>query len=177
MTNACRIHRTRIGLATLMASTALCAAPALAQSAPPPDDVSVLGDIIVTAQKREERASETPLSLSVLTGEALQATGATQLADFAATVPGLSFTTNGVGQGQVNLRGVTTGLNVGSTVGIYVDEVPYGSSTSFAGAAQLAPVPGETASRPLEPPLPVPESWRARRGGCALARRRRSARG
>lgn len=138
MTNACRIHRTRIGLATLMASTALCAAPALAQSAPPPDDVSVLGDIIVTAQKREERASEPPLSLSVLTGEALQATGATQLADFAATVPGLSFTTNGVGQGQINLRGVTTGLNVGSTVGIYVDEVPYGSSTSFAGAAQLA---------------------------------------
>lgn len=131
----CRTNRSRIGLALLLASTALAASPALAQSAPGATQVS---DIIVTAQKREERASETPLSLSVLSGEALQASGATQLADFAATVPGLSFTSNGVGQGQVNLRGVTTGLNVGSTVGIYVDEVPYGSSTSFAGAAQLA---------------------------------------
>ncbi len=138
MTNVCRHHRVRIGLASLLASTALCASPAFAQDAPSPDGVAQVGDVIVTAQKREERASETPLSLSVLTGEALQATGASQLADFAATVPGLSFTSNGVGQGQVNLRGVTTGLNVGSTVGIYVDEVPYGSSTSFAGAAQLA---------------------------------------
>ena len=138
MTNVCRRHRVRIGFASLLASTALCASPVFAQNAPSPDGVAQLGDVIVTAQKREERASETPLSLSVLTGEALQATGASQLADFAATVPSLSFTSNGVGQGQVNLRGVTTGLNVGSTVGIYVDEVPYGSSTSFAGAAQLA---------------------------------------
>lgn len=134
----CRNHRSRISLAFLLASTALCASPALAQNANSASDATQVGDVIVTAQKREERASETPLSLSVLTGEALQAAGATQLADFAATVPGLSFTSNGVGQGQVNLRGVTTGLNVGSTVGIYVDEVPYGSSTSFAGAAQLA---------------------------------------
>lgn len=134
----CRKHHPRLALAVLLTSTALCVSPALAQTAPPANEATQLGDVIVTAQKREEKASETPLSLSVLTGEALQATGATQLADFAATVPGLSFTTNGVGQGQVNLRGVTTGLNVGPTVGIYVDEVPYGSSTSFAGAAQLA---------------------------------------
>lgn len=134
----CRNSRARIRLAFLLASTALCVSPALAQSVASTSDATQVGDIIVTAQKREERAGETPLSLSVLTSETLQAAGATQLADFAATVPGLSFTSNGVGQGQVNLRGVTTGLNVGSTVGIYVDEVPYGSSTPFAGAAQLA---------------------------------------
>lgn len=137
MSHACRNHRRLLGLASLLATTALGGLPASAQTATSTTTTQV-GDVIVTAQKREERASETPLSLSVLTGEALQASGATQLSDFAATVPGLSFTSNGVGQGQVNLRGVTTGLNVGSTVGIYVDEVPYGSSTSFAGAAQLA---------------------------------------
>jgi len=139
MTNVCRNHRKLLGLATLVASSALVSAglgvtPVRAQDAA----ATVVGDVIVTAQKREERASETPLSLSVLTGEGLQAGGALQLSDIAATVPSLSFTSNGVGQGQVNLRGVTTGLNVGSTVGIYVDEVPYGSSTSFAAAAQLA---------------------------------------
>lgn len=139
MTYACRNHHKLLGLAALMATSTLGGLPASAQIAgASPDSATQLMDVIVTAQKREERASETPLSLSVLTGETLQATGATQLSDFAATVPGLSFTSNGVGQGQVNLRGVTTGLNVSPTVGIYVDEVPYGSSTSFAGAAQLA---------------------------------------
>ena len=137
MTYACRNHHKLLSLAALLTTTALGGAPAFAQTAASPE-VTQIGDVIVTAQKREERASETPLSLSVVTGETLQATGATQLSDFAATVPGLSFTSNGVGQGQVNLRGVTTGLNVSPTVGIYVDEVPYGSSTSFAGAAQLA---------------------------------------
>ncbi|WP_167762432.1 TonB-dependent receptor [Brevundimonas intermedia] len=139
MTYACRNQHKLLGLAALLTTSALGGLPALAQTAGlSPDPATQLTDVIVTAQKREERASDTPLSLSVLTGETLQATGATQLSDFAATVPGLSFTSNGVGQGQVNLRGVTTGLNVSPTVGIYVDEVPYGSSTSFAGAAQLA---------------------------------------
>lgn len=137
MTYVCRNHRELVGLASLLVTTALGAVPAIAQTAAS-QYVTQVDEIIVTAQKREERASDTPLSLSVLTGEALQASGATQLADFVGTVPGLSFTSNGVGQGQINLRGVTTGLNVSPTVGIYVDEVPYGSSTSFVGAAQIA---------------------------------------
>lgn len=138
MTNALPNHPRLLGLASLLVTTAL-GSPAFAQTAAPSQEgATQLGEIIVTAQKREERANETPLSLTVLTGETLQAGGATQLSDIAATVPGLSFTSNGVGQGQVNLRGVTTGLNVSPTVGVYVDEVPYGSSTSFAGAAQLA---------------------------------------
>ena len=51
-------------------------------------------------------------------------------------MPGLTFTTTGVGATQVNLRGITTGTDISPTVGVYVDEVPYGSSTPFAGAAQ-----------------------------------------
>ena len=58
--------------------------------------------------------------------------------DFANTVPSLSFTSSGVGQTQVQLRGITSGYNVSPTVGIYVDDVPYGSSTPFVNGAQLA---------------------------------------
>jgi outer membrane receptor protein involved in Fe transport len=143
VSNVCRTHHKLFGLAALLATSALAGTPALAQTAAPaattPASQPVeIGEIIVTAQKREERASVTPLSLSVVSGASLEKTGATQLVDFAATVPGLTFTSAGVGQGQVNLRGITTGPAVSPTVGIYVDEVPYGSSSFAGGSAQLA---------------------------------------
>ena len=50
---------------------------------------------------------------------------------------GLTFKTGGVGNNQITLRGVTTGFDASPTVGIYVDEVPYGSSTPFALAGRL----------------------------------------
>src|SRR6202011_3704562 len=90
-----------------------------------------LEGIVVTAQKRSELLIDTPLSVTVLTGDDLAKFGATQFRDFANTVPGLSFSTTGPGAAQISLRGVTSGIDIGPTVGIYVDEVPYGSSTSF----------------------------------------------
>jgi outer membrane receptor protein involved in Fe transport len=111
------------------------AAAATAQNA---TSVSVLEEVVVTAQKIEEKLSETPLSVTAISARSLEALGATQLRDFASTVPSLTFTTSGVGSTQVNLRGITTGNNISPTVGIYVDEVPYGSSTPFASGAQLA---------------------------------------
>lgn len=111
------------------------AAAATAQTA---TNVSVLEEVVVTAQKFEQKLSETPLSVTAISARNLEALGATQFRDFASTVPSLTFTTSGVGSTQVNLRGITTGNNISPTVGIYVDEVPYGSSTPFASGAQLA---------------------------------------
>lgn len=88
-------------------------------------------EVIVTAQKREERLIDTPQSVTVLTSELLTNLGATQFRDFASTVPGLSFSTAGAGFNEIVLRGVTSGNDISSTIGIYVDEVPYGSSTAF----------------------------------------------
>lgn len=95
-------------------------------------------DIVVTAQKREERLLDTPQSVTALSADDLSKLSAVQFRDFANMVPALSFTTQGAGQTQISLRGVTTGNDVGPTVGIYVDEVPYGSSSAFANAASLA---------------------------------------
>jgi iron complex outermembrane recepter protein len=97
-----------------------------------------LEEIIVTAQKVEERLRDIPMSITAITARDLQVLGATQFMDFANTVPSLNFTSSGVGQTQVNLRGITSGYNVSPTVGIYVDDVPYGSSTPFVNGAQLA---------------------------------------
>ena len=95
-------------------------------------------EIIVTAQKREERLIDVPQSVTVLSAEGLAKLGATQFRDFANTIPGLSFTTAGAGNTQISLRGVTAGFDFASTVGIYIDEVPYASSNGFAGGSQLA---------------------------------------
>ena len=97
-----------------------------------------LEEVVVTAQKRSERLIDVPLSVSVLSSTALANLGATQLRDYANTVPGLTFTSTGVGQSTLSLRGVTTGVPIGATVGVYVDDVPYGSSGPFAYGAQLA---------------------------------------
>ncbi|HEY0686149.1 MAG TPA: TonB-dependent receptor [Steroidobacter sp.] len=85
----------------------------------------VIQEIIVTAQKRDERLIDVPMSVSVLSGSEIVATGMTQFRDFAATVPGLSFMTSGANSTQVTLRGVTAGTDIGATVGTLVDDVPY----------------------------------------------------
>jgi iron complex outermembrane recepter protein len=97
-----------------------------------------LEEIVVTAQKRAERLLDTPQSVSVVSANDLAKLAATQFVDWANTVPGLDYTTAGAGYSQITLRGVTMGYDVGPTVGIYVDEVPYGSSTIFALNAQFA---------------------------------------
>lgn len=44
----------------------------------------------------------------------------------------------GPGQGTLAIRGITTGEDVGPTVGVYVDDAPVGSSTVYGGGAGLA---------------------------------------
>jgi outer membrane receptor protein involved in Fe transport len=103
------------------------------------DGADLGGDIVVTAQRREERLIDVPQSVTAISAEMLMKLNATQFRDFANTVPGLVFQTAGAGATQVSLRGVTAGIDVSSTVGIYVDEVPYGTSTTFARSGRYTP--------------------------------------
>jgi iron complex outermembrane recepter protein len=111
-------------------------AVALSSEARTDRDIHKAESITVTAQKRTELLIDVPQSVTVLSADDLAKLGATQFRDFANTVPGLTFMTDGAGRTQISLRGVTAGLDVGPTVGIYVDEVPYGSSTNFAGGSR-----------------------------------------
>ncbi|HWK36809.1 TonB-dependent receptor [Sphingomonas sp.] len=122
------------------AGTVLCfASPAHAQREEPASGQEPApGDIVVTAQKRAERLIDTPQSISALSSDDLTRIAARQFVDFANTVPGLQYTSQGAGTSQISLRGVTSGADVSSTVGIYVDEVPYGSSSAFANGARRA---------------------------------------
>ncbi len=98
---------------------------------------SSLGEVIVTAQKRSEALADIPMSVSVLPGEALERQQVTNFQDLAALIPGLSLNTNTRGITRVTMRGINTG-GVASTVGVYLNEVPFGSSSGLANGAVLS---------------------------------------
>jgi outer membrane receptor protein involved in Fe transport len=96
-----------------------------------------LEEIVVTAQKREQSLNEIPISITVLDGAALARQQADNFQDMLALVPGLSISGSTRGVTRLTLRGVNTG-GVASTVGVYVGDTPFGSSTSLANGAILS---------------------------------------
>jgi len=97
----------------------------------------VLEEIIVTAQKRSQALTDVPMSVSVLTGDSLARQQADNFQDLVAMVPGFSISGAQRGFTRVTLRGINSG-GVSSTVGVYVDDVPFGSSTGLANGGVLA---------------------------------------
>ena len=98
---------------------------------------TTLGQVVVTAQKRAEKLGEVPMSITVLSGEALERQQADNFQDLVAMVPGLSINSSTPGVTRVTLRGINTG-GVASTVGVYVNDVPFGSSSGLANGAILS---------------------------------------
>lgn len=110
----------------LLAMTALSPFIALPASA---QETEVLEEILVTAQKRAASVKDVPSSITVLGGARLEQQSSTQLADYAGYVPGLTNTSGSApGQNSLVIRGLTTDTIATATVGIYVDETPYGTA-------------------------------------------------
>jgi outer membrane receptor protein involved in Fe transport len=104
------------------------------------DEVPTLEEVIVTASKRTEQEIDVPYSVSALSGEDLRSTRSNRFEDYLTKVAGANFVSSGEGTTQIFLRGITAGAaQASSTVGIYIDEAPYGSSTPFAMGATGAP--------------------------------------
>lgn len=117
------------GLSLLMA---LAAGEAAAQSV-------AFEEIVVTAQKRAENIMVVPFSISVLAADRIERLNAAQLVDYMGYVPGLNVQAGGTpGQNQLILRGVTSGRQSSSLVGVTIDDTPVGSSASYAQAGRLA---------------------------------------
>lgn len=91
-----------------------------------------LQEVIVTAEKRSENIQDVPVPVSAISANTLLESGAVRLQDYFASVPGMNVTLDDYGNPQVTIRGLTTGGYTNPTVGIVVDDVPYGSSSSIA---------------------------------------------
>ena len=89
--------------------------------------------ITVTGTRRREPVRDVPVQLNTIPAETLEQSGAKTLTDYLATQPGIDLNTSGgPGLGSVTIRGVSTGAPTIATVGMYVDDVPFGSSTAYA---------------------------------------------
>jgi len=107
-------------------------APAPRSQSSPTSSDSVLGEIVVTAQKRAERLQDVPLSVTAVTGAALQKAGVATVRDLPNVVPGLTFSSQGAWQ-EPAIRGVTTSVTSAGAenpVAIYLDGIYQPSQTA-----------------------------------------------
>ncbi|AEG48152.1 TonB-dependent receptor [Sphingobium chlorophenolicum L-1] len=117
--------------AHVLAWTIIAASPTFAQETGPAQQETAAegevpaGEIVVTAQRREQRLLDVPVAVSAISGETLQSVGVRQATDVVKLVPGLTF----LNAGPVSLfsvRGITLndyGDSNESPIAFYADDV------------------------------------------------------
>src|SRR3546814_835652 len=86
-----------------------------------------VGEIVGTANKREQNLNKVGLTISALSGEALQKQRVTNVADLAKVTPGLTFAPTPNSTPVYTLRGVgffEASLAAYPDVSLYIDQVP-----------------------------------------------------
>ena len=99
-----RFRHLAASLSVLLAPTAF---PAFAQTADA-DEQAFEGEIIVTAQKREERLIDVPVTLSAVSGERLNELGVSDLDELANYIPGLNIQEQSANNPGIVIRGITS---------------------------------------------------------------------
>jgi outer membrane receptor protein involved in Fe transport len=116
------------------------AMPAWAQSAPahggaPAPAASDGAEIIVTAQKKEQKLIDVPIAVSVVSTVKLTESNNVRLQDYFNTIPGLNLMPSGFQNApMLSIRGISTGgAFLQPTVGVVVDDIPFGASVGLVG--------------------------------------------
>jgi len=116
-----------LGISAATCAAALSALPAVALAenvqGAQNGDASSSGEIVVTAQRREERSVDVPITLTTLSSAQLATANARELADISKITPSLRFDAAS-GFVQPTIRGIGTSVATsggGANVGIYID--------------------------------------------------------
>ncbi len=104
-----------------IALSVLSTVPAFAQDAS--DDGAE--EIVVTARRVNEALADVPASITVLSADTLEKTGATTAADFVQLTPGVTIVTGSAeaGDTQINIRGLNGARDAESSVALVVDGI------------------------------------------------------
>ncbi len=125
---------------TVLAVTTALVAPAAAhaQTASSGAQSTAVGEVVVTARKREERLKDVPIAVTAVTAETLQREQIYQVKDIAAYAPGLNINSDAVGRSFISIRGIGATLidSVQPGVGIFVDGI-YEPDTSYLNSPLL----------------------------------------
>lgn len=125
--SAMNLAASRRAIAAMLVTLAT-AAPALAQApaaAPPAADAGGIGDIVVTAQRREENIQDVGLAIQAITAEGLARSGIVDVSRLELITPGVTFARYGA-DSKISLRGANsnnTFLDSAPSVGVFVDGV------------------------------------------------------
>jgi len=118
----------------VLSRTPIAAAVLLALGSPAllAQESTTLGEVVVTAQKREQNLQDVPISVALLNNEALEELQVQSFADYVQMLPSVSMQQSlgsGSGFSAVYMRGIATGTDGQATtsqpsVGMYLDEQP-----------------------------------------------------
>jgi iron complex outermembrane receptor protein len=89
-----------------------CAGAAYAADATAPDEASTGGisEVLVTAQRRSESIQDVPITIQALSNETLRQLHVTTFDDVIRLLPNVTFSSNGPGQGNIYMRGLSAGF-------------------------------------------------------------------
>lgn len=119
-----------IGAASASAQTISLASPTEHAVTPQDSDKGALADIVVTAQRREQRLQDVPVAVSAVSPEGLARSNVSGITDLKLAVPAFNAT-NSAGYLAPRLRGIgstAVGPGIESSVALYVDGVYYAAS-------------------------------------------------
>jgi iron complex outermembrane recepter protein len=97
---------------------------------------SLLEEIVVTAQRREERLQDVPLSVTAVTGETLTEGNVNSLEHLSHRTPSVHVGAGGTRTSYLTIRGIGSGNNQAfdQAVGMFVDEIYHGRSRVTAAS-------------------------------------------
>lgn len=101
-------NRARLAVTASAFALVVAAGPALAQDAAPSQDATSVGDIIVTAQKREQSIQDVPIAVTALSAETLDAMKIDGGSELVRAVPNVSFSKSNFSMYNFSIRGVGT---------------------------------------------------------------------
>lgn len=107
-------------------------APALAQATPPAASGTVLGELVVTATRREEALQDIPAAVSAFSQENLKMQRLETGQDLLRAIPNVNFSRANFGGFNFQIRGIGTKLvatSADAAIGVHVNNVPLGAST------------------------------------------------
>ncbi|MES2032883.1 MAG: TonB-dependent receptor, partial [Pseudomonadota bacterium] len=111
-----------------VSATALIAGlPAFAQ-----ETTNTVGEVVVTAQRREQALQDVPLAVSAFSGDGLKEQRIDTGQDLLFAVPNVNFSRANFGGFNFQIRGIGTKLvatSADAAIGVHVNNVPTGAST------------------------------------------------
>jgi len=121
------LSRDACGFAACLVISSILGVSTVQAQAEDTADSGGLAEIIVTAQKRAEDLQSVPVSVQVVSGQALSQQNLNSLETLGQTVPSVHVNSTGSG-GQIFIRGIGSGTNqtFDQSVGLFIDDVYHG---------------------------------------------------